>query len=102
MGFIDSQDYRYRILNRYMNCNEVDKWSTGVVTIILSFVESKSELLPGRSYLVTIVEITAFRREIIDCNTRDRFSLDRVRMVHDCSLKTATSGEKYMRNNAYN
>ena len=40
-------------------------------------------MLQGRSYVVTIVESTAFRREIVDCDTRDRFSLDRVRMVHD-------------------
>ena len=85
-----------------MNCNDVNKWSTDIVAIIPSFVESKSRLFPGPSYFVAIVEITAFLREIVDCDIRYRFCLDRVRMLHDGALKTATSGEKYMRNNAYN
>ena len=71
-----------------MNCNDVNKWSTDIVAIIPSFVESKSRLFPGHSYLVTIVGITAFLREIDDCDTRDRFCLDRVRMLHDGALKT--------------
>ena len=85
-----------------MNCYDANKWSTDIVAIIPSFVESKNGLFPSHRYLVTIVEITAFLREIVDCDTRDRFSLDRVRVLHDGVLKTATSGEKYMRNNAHN
>ena len=85
-----------------MNCNDVNKWSTDIVAIIPYFVESKSGRFPGHSYLVTIVGITAFLREIVDCDTHDRFCLDRFRVLHYGVLKTATSGEKYMRNNAYN
>ena len=85
-----------------MNCNDVNKWSTDIAAIIPSFVESEKGFFPGHSYLVTIVEINAFLPEIVDCDTCDKFSLDRVRVLHDVVLKTATSGEKYMRNNAYN
>ena len=100
--FIDSLDYRYRTINKYMNCNDVNKWSMDIVAIIPSFVESKSRLFSGHSYLVTIVEIAAFLREIVNFDTRDKFCHDRVRMLYDGALKTATSGEKYMRNNACN
>ena len=74
--FIDSLDYRYRTINKYMNCNDVNKWSTDIVAIIPSFVESKSGLFPGHSYLVTIVGITAFLREIVDGDTRDGWLTD--------------------------
>ena len=50
--FINSQDYRYRTINKYMNCNDVNKWSTDIVAIIPSFVESKNGLFPGHSYVV--------------------------------------------------
>ena len=43
LGFIDSQDYRYRTI-KYMNCNDMNKWSTDIVAIIPSFVESKKGL----------------------------------------------------------
>ena len=42
--FIDPQDYRYRTIDKYMNCNDVNKWSTDIVAIIPSFVESKKGL----------------------------------------------------------
>ena len=51
-----------------MNCNDVNKWSTCIVAIIPSFVESEKGLVPGHSYLVTIVEITAFLREICEAS----------------------------------
>ena len=41
LGFIDSQDYRYRTINKYMNCIDVNKWFTDIVAIIPSFDESK-------------------------------------------------------------
>ena len=37
MLFIDSLDYRYRTINKYMNCNDVNKWSTDIVAIINIF-----------------------------------------------------------------
>ena len=48
--FIDSQDYRYRTINKHMNCNNVDKWSKDIVAIIPSFVESEKGL-----FLVTAI-----------------------------------------------
>ena len=50
-----------------MNCNDVNKWSTEIVAIIPSFVESEQGLFPGH-YLVTIVEITAFLCEICEAS----------------------------------
>ena len=44
LGFIDSQHYRYRTINKYMNCKDVNKWSMDIVAIIPSFVESKKGL----------------------------------------------------------
>ena len=85
-----------------MNGNDVNKWSTDIVAIIPSFVESKSGLFPGHSYLVTIVGITAsFVKSLMVI-----LATGIVLIVFKCytteSLKTATSGEKYIRNNAYN
>ena len=69
-------------------------------------------VISGHSYLVTIVEIKAFLREICEASitllqciesspvscmhgdTCNKFSLDRIRVVHDILLKTATSGKK--------
>ena len=48
--FIDSQDYRYRAINKYMNSNDVNKWSTDIVAIISSFVDSEKGL-----FLVTAI-----------------------------------------------
>ena len=97
-----------------MNCKDVNKWSTDIVAIIPSFVESEKGYF---GYVVTILEIKAFFREIceasitllqctesspVSCMVILATSLDRVRVFNDVVLKTATSGEKYMRNNAYN
>ena len=72
----------------------MDKRSTDIVAIIPSFVESKSRLFPGPSYLVTIVGITAFLREIVDGDTRDRFFLDRVQMLHDGAIENCNKWRK--------
>ena len=42
--FIDSQNYRYRTINKHMNCTDVNKWSADIVAIIPSFVESEKGL----------------------------------------------------------
>ena len=44
LGFINSHDYRYRTIDKHMNCNDVNKWSTDIVAIIPSFVESEKGL----------------------------------------------------------
>ena len=77
-----------------MNCNDVDKWSMDIVAIIPSFIESKSGLFLGHSYLVTIIGITAFLREIVDGDTRDRFCLDRVWMLHDGAIEICNKWKK--------
>ena len=50
LGFIDSQYYRYRTINKYMNCNDVNKLSMDIVAIIPSFVKSEKGL-----FRVTVV-----------------------------------------------
>ena len=42
--FIDSQDYRYRTIDKHMNSKDVNKWSTDIVAIIPSFVEGEKGL----------------------------------------------------------
>ena len=45
-----------------MNCNDVNKWSTDIVAIVPSFIESE------KGYFVTILEIKAFLREICEAS----------------------------------
>ena len=85
-----------------MNCNDVNKWSTDIVAIIRYFVKSKSGLFPGHSYLVTIVGITASCVKSLMVILATGFVLIVFRYYKTELLKTATWGEKYMRNNAYN
>ena len=46
-----------------MNCKDVNKWSTDIIAIVPSFVESE------KGYFVTILEIKAFLREICEASS---------------------------------
>ena len=50
-----------------MNCNDVNKWSTDIVAIIPSFVESEKGVF-GYIVYITILEIKAFLREIYEAS----------------------------------
>ena len=54
--FIDSQDYRYRTINRCINCYHMDESHMDVVANIALFVESEKRVISGHSSCVTIIE----------------------------------------------
>ena len=54
---INSQDYRYRTINRCINCYHTDEAHMDVVANIALIVESEKGVISGHSSSVTIVEI---------------------------------------------
>ena len=54
--FIDSQDYRYRTINRCINCYHTDESHMDVVANIALVVKSEKRVISGHSSCATIVE----------------------------------------------
>ena len=55
--FIDSQDYRYRTINRCINCYHTDESHMDVIANIAFVVESKKRVILGYSSCVNIIKI---------------------------------------------
>ena len=55
--FIDSQGYKYRTINRCINCYHTDESHMDVVANIALVVESKKRVILGYSSCVNIIKI---------------------------------------------
>ena len=65
MIFIDSQDNRYRMINRCINSYHMDESHMDVVANITLIVESEKGVITGQSSCITIVENDLFPVKIL-------------------------------------
>ena len=103
--FIDSQDYRYRTINRCINDDHTEESLMYVGANIALIVESEKGL-----FMVEIIslptdnlgrvdyaaQVYLFVTGIVDLDTHSSL------LLIEEILKTATSREEYIRNNVYN
>ena len=54
--FIDLQDYRYRTINRCINCYHMEESHIDVITNIALVVESEKSVISGQSSCGTIIK----------------------------------------------
>ena len=113
LSFIDSQDYRYRMINRCINDLSHGRLSHGCSYKYCPHCRKQERVILGHSSCVTIVNIISlssgnlgcidytapvhlFMTGIVDLDTHSSL------LLIEELLKTATSGEEYIRNNVYN